>query len=249
MMEVTCVSRIFHLAILLVIAVAAQCTAQAPGSQSLPNSVLPNTSSQLSGAPSKKAADPKTAFDEFAAAYLLKADRRAADFVSKETLDRYDRCRLAAIDSTGMNFNDFTQLEVMLILQFRYLLSKDELQGLTGRELFCWAIRTNLANAESINGVSIDGVQIDGDIAFATLSKDGVPARGEFSRFVREEMGWKFDLSHTFDAVEHRIAPIRQQAGKSKIEFAVFLMERKYKEHISPDILRGPLRPNRQPTM
>jgi hypothetical protein len=186
--------------------------------------------------------DPKAAFDEFATALRSKDDQRAADFVSARTLDRYDRCRLVAIDSTGRNFDDFTQLEVMLILQFRYRVAKNELQSMNGRELFCWAIRNNLANTESVNGITIDTVQIDGETAFATLSKDGTPAKGEFFRFVREERGWKFDLSHVFDAVEPRLAPIRQQASKSRIELAVFLMEKKYGQPIPPEILKGPLR-------
>lgn len=201
---------------------------------------------RISGAESERAAQESAAvneaFSEFGSALKRRDGDRAAEFASGRTIEMYEDCRSLAIDSSDNDFADLSQLELLLVFQLRYHLSRGELEAMNGRDVLSWGVDEGMVNDDTVDGITLDRVQIDGDVAFATTIKDGQPSPNNVFRFVKEEDRWKFDLFHIFQGLEPAFEDIRNQARKSKIELAVFLMERKYGTKIPFEILKGPIK-------
>jgi hypothetical protein len=168
--------------------------------------------------------------------------KTATSLASKSTLDYYERCRRLAIDSKGVDFADLKQLDVILIFQLRYLLSRERLSGMNGSEVFAWGVESGLVKKEVFKAISLDRVHVDGNIAFASLRKNGQPVKVERFRFAKENGQWKFDFAFLMPAFEKVFDDVRATANKSKTELAVYLLEKTYKQPIPFAILDGPLK-------
>ena len=112
---------------------------------------------------------------------------------------------------------------------------------MSGRDVMSWGVREGIVKEETVARITLDKIQIDGDLAFATTMKNGQPSPNNVFRFVKEERRWRFDLYHIFQMTEPALEKLRTQAGKSKIELAVFLLERTYGKTIPFEILDGPI--------
>jgi hypothetical protein len=166
----------------------------------------------------------------------------AADAVTQSTLDYYDSCRVLALDSKQIDFADVELLAVVLTYQLRYLCSRDELAQMQGSELFEWAVSSGLVDKSAISKLEIHSVQCDGATAFATLAVDGQVDPNCVFTFRWQSGRWKLDMPAAMRQVSRALEEVRSQAGKTKVEFAVFMLEQTYEEEISPAILMGPLR-------
>lgn len=198
--------------------------------------------------PSLTWADPSQAVREdyatFRAAVLSKDGPAASRLVSREMLNTYDRARRLALDSAGTDFDDLGQTDVLLVFQARKLLSTEALENLAREEggLFAWGVRNGLVRRDMVEAFALDAVQVEGERAVASLTKGGQPVTDAVFEFVREDGRWKFDMRKLMKQVEGQLDAVRKQAGKSKIELALFLLERTYGEPLPPQILNGPLR-------
>ena len=174
---------------------------------------------------------------------LLDSDgAEAVRYVTEETIAFYDRCRKMALDSEGVDFASLGQMEVVLTFQLRYLLNAASLREMDGRSLFAWAVRNGLVKKETLKGIELNGVQHEGETAIATLSKDGQPVNDLVFHFERRDGVWRLDLMRITKLTGEALDEIRRKAGKSKIEMAVYLLERTYDTQIPPQILEGPLK-------
>lgn len=191
---------------------------------------------------SKSSADIREAYTRFVQALQSRNGPGAADLVSKRTINLYARCRSVALDSSGIDLEELSQFEVLLVMQLRYLLTRRELKSMSGRDVFCWGVGEGMVKLDTVEGIALDKVQVDSDVAFATLRKAGQPVGSAAFRFVNENAGWKFDLYYIGQAMEPVFQKLRSEASKSKIELAIFLLERTYAQEIPFDILNGPLR-------
>jgi hypothetical protein len=166
----------------------------------------------------------------------------AAALVTAGTLAEYETCRKLALDSEGADFADMNQLSVALVFQLRYLLERERLVQMTGRDVFAWGVKDGMVKLEVLDSVAIDKVQRDGRTAYATMAKDGQVAADVLFTFRNEEGRWKLDLSEIMNKVGKQLDAARERAGKTKVEMAVSLLEHTYGESIPPAILNGPLK-------
>jgi hypothetical protein len=187
-------------------------------------------------------AEVRAAFSVLVDALHNRDGKTAGELVPKSTFELYEECRRTALDSSAIDFEQLPQTEVLLVLQLRYMLSREELSKMTGKDVFEWGVNKGLVSEKGMKGISLGTIQLDGDVAFATLLKEHQPVPGLAFRFVREDNRWTFDMPYISKAVEPAFAEIRKQANKSKIELAVFLMEQTYKRQIPFEILQGPLK-------
>jgi hypothetical protein len=228
---------------LVLICCLAACNLATAGAQESPSAVDTPTKSGVGPATiDSSASQVRNTYTRIVDALLNRDGRTASNLVTQETLDFYEQCRQAALDSSSIDFEQISQIEVVLIFQLRYLSSRDELSKMTGKDVFQWGVERGLVGEKGMKGVSLDRVQIDGDVAFATVFKDRKPVPGLAFRFAREYGAWVFDMLYISKAVEPVFAEVRKQAHKSKIELAIFLMERTYKKQIPFEILNGPLK-------
>ncbi len=199
-------------------------------------------SSTGSARESDPVADIQEAYSQFSDALTQHSGDTATDLTSRRTIEFYERCRRLALDSSGVDFDDLTQFEIMLIFQLRFLLGRRDLESMNGHDVFRWGVQDGMVKLDVTQEVKLDHIQIEGDVAFATLRKDGQPVKDAAFRFVREEGHWKFDLFFIANALETTLEKVRKDAGKSKIELAVFLLEKTHGEPIPVEIVAGPLK-------
>jgi hypothetical protein len=181
-------------------------------------------------------------FSQFADALKEGNPEKATDLTSVDTFNVYEKCRKLALDSSGTNLAELPQLEIIMILQYRYMLSKKELEAMNGRQLFSWAIKEGLVNQALVEGVSIDEISLEGTEAFASFFKGKQKVEEDRFRFVEEDSSWKIDVYYLSKHLELYFETARKQTGNSKIEFAVSSLERSLKKSVPAAILKGPLK-------
>ncbi len=154
----------------------------------------------------------------------------------------YETFRKLALDSSGTDLAELNQLTVLIIFQLRYILEKSRLEKISGRELFEWGVASGLIDKNSVNAFAIHKVQYEGDTAYATVSRQGKFVTDVMFTFRKEDGEWKLDLMELARVGGDQLDKIRKEAGKTKVEMAVFLLEKQYGEEIPPRILDGPLK-------
>ncbi len=166
----------------------------------------------------------------------------AVDHVTTTTVDIYERCRKLALDSSGTDFEAIGQLEVLLAFQLRWLLDKKTLESMNGSEVFVWAVDEGMVDKETLESIELDKLQVEGNKAMATLFNKGQPVTDLVLNFELQENQWKLDLMRVFKAVEPVFDALREETGRTKIELAIYLIERTYNDVVPPQILNGPLK-------
>jgi hypothetical protein len=176
---------------------------------------------------------------------LLDQDAPAASrLVTASTLEFYEVVRRLALDSSSVDLEDVDQLMVLFIFQTRYLLSRVELEGMTGSQLFEWGVSSGQVDKAMLATFGIYRVQQEGDVAYCTVTQHGQVTPDGLFIFRKEGEHWRLDLQKIMRMANEALDSIRLQAGKTKIEFAVFMLERTHDQKIPPAILDGPLREN-----
>lgn len=166
----------------------------------------------------------------------------AASLVTASTLAEYETCRKLALDSSDTDFAKLNQLAVVMVFQIRFLLAKSKLQEMTGREVFEWGVSGGMVKKDTLAAMELHKVQYDAATAYATVSQHGKVAADGLFTFRKEDGRWKLDMMEIARLGGNQLDKIRTQAGKSKVEMAVYLLERTYGQQIPPSILDGPLK-------
>ncbi len=166
----------------------------------------------------------------------------AAARVTPQTLELYERCRKLALDSTGTDFESLSQLEVLLTFQLRWLLPQARLETMDGAKVFEWGVEEGLVKKDTLAAIELDKVQPEGGKAMATLRNNGQPVTDLVFDFELHGNVWKLDFKRILHSSDSAFAALREQAGKTKIELAVYLLEQTYKTEVPPQILNGPLK-------
>jgi hypothetical protein len=166
----------------------------------------------------------------------------AAGLVTPPTIDVYERCRKLALNSASSDFAEMPQFDVLLTFQLRYLLSAAELRKMDGNAIFVWSVSYGLVSVQSFAELEVAAVQVEGKTAVASLLKAKKPVTDLVLYFTLGEKNWQLDMKRIMQAMEPALTKVRKDSGKGKVELAVFLMERTYKEKIPPQILNGPLK-------
>lgn len=168
--------------------------------------------------------------------------KTAATLVSADTIALYDHCRSLAVSAPESSLRPLDQMSVVLVLQLRYLLSKQELQSMTGADLFAWGVEKGLLKKNTVEGIDITGVEFKGDRAAASLTKAGKPLDGSRFDFVQEDNHWKLDMLPIIDAGNVALEAARAESGGTRVGLAMDVLTQTYNKPMPPEILRGPLR-------
>jgi hypothetical protein len=165
----------------------------------------------------------------------------SSELVTAETLAMYEKCRMYALDSSTVDFEELLQLEVLLIFQLRYLLERSALEVMSGQDIFVWGVENGLIKKDTLKQLEINTVQIEGEKAFATLLKDKTAVDDAIFLFYSQAGKWKLDFANILSQTEAFFDNLRSETGRSKIDIAVYLLEKTYEEKIPVNILDGPL--------
>ena len=163
----------------------------------------------------------------------------ASNCVSKEVVDLYNRCYKYALNSKDLDFESLSQMEVVLIFTIRYFATEQELLAVS--DPFAWGVKKGLVKLNGADQLTIDNVTFSGNKAIATLLKNRVPITDAVFYFSQENGTWKWNMLNLMEATEPIFENLRTKARKSKVELAIYLIERTYSSKVSPQILNGPI--------
>ncbi|CAB5081879.1 hypothetical protein D3OALGA1CA_276 [Olavius algarvensis associated proteobacterium Delta 3] len=191
---------------------------------------------------SKGTSDVKASFAILKNALRDGDGNKAAAYVTPKTLDLYERCRKLSLHSTDTDFEAISQLEVLLIFQLRWLLDIKTLKSMDGAAVFSWGVENGLVKKQTLAFIEIDNVQVEGNKAISTLLNRGQSVTDLVFNFELHDEIWKLDFERILRLSDNVFAELRKKAGKTKIELAIYLIERTYKKKVPSQILNGPLK-------
>ena len=166
----------------------------------------------------------------------------ASGLVSDETIQLYEDCRVLAISTESVDFSQVDQVRVLLTFQLRYLLDRKSLDSMTGRDIFSWGIKKRMTQKDILEQIDIHKVQFEGSEAFASITKANIPDPQTLFRFKQDDGVWKLRMEDMLLASNAKLDAVRKSAGKTKVELAIYLLERTYGTQISPTIIDEPLK-------
>lgn len=193
-------------------------------------------------APNSPEAALRESFRALKAAFRNNLGQEAARHVTTETLDMYERCRKLALDSSGTDLESLPQMEVLMVMQLRWLVAKADLQKMDGAGVFAWGVENGLAKKETLESLELDKVEIAGDKATATLLRENKPMPDLTFVFAMQDGVWRLDFTRIFAQTEPLFAADRKQNGKTKVQEAVGSLQASYKKDVPPEIFTGPLK-------
>lgn len=184
----------------------------------------------------------RRSYEDFKAALISGDGLKSSQFVCQDLFDYYDEARQLAQNGGAVGLEDEPQIKILVVLQMRYLLSGLKLSRFTnGRDVFIWGVSGGLIRKDVVKQFEINKIQISGDQAFASIVKNGVPVKDLGFNFNKEDGRWKIDLMKLFSVPNTTLERIRKQAGVSKIELALHIMEETYGKPIPSAVLEGSL--------
>ncbi|HBN79236.1 MAG TPA: hypothetical protein DD473_26155 [Planctomycetaceae bacterium] len=197
--------------------------------------------STINEAESQESDNPKEVFKKFKTALSNKDGDLAVQYVTAETIWYYELCRKWALGTEDVDFDSLQTLDVIMIFHLRYRLKESELSKMDGASLFTWGVDEGMIDENTVIDMEINKTQIEGDRAISTILFKGQPSDEITLDFTKQNGEWKFEMIPLMEVAEKSLAKIVQQSGKTKVELAVFLLEKEYKEEIPPSILNGPV--------
>lgn len=145
-------------------------------------------------------------------AVLADDGERAASFVDGGVYDYYTVGARQAVTLPKVEFDTLSLQERYLILLLRHSMSLEQLENMTGRELFVHAIRNGWTGKSGMAAQELRDVSIDNDRAEASILVNG-RFFGHKYYFLRDTGGWKLNLLSVYQLVEKSFAALAEKSG------------------------------------
>lgn len=163
----------------------------------------------------------------------------ALEWVVPQTLTYYDDLRLAALRSSREQLERWDLMSIMLILQLRATITRDELEAADGQALFERAVREGLVGGD-VEAVPLDEVWIDADGSRAEIRVDGEPVV-----WLRRETDehWRVDIPEMIRVLGPAVEAMAREriVADGKLRTAYMLIELSGDASADVAVLDGPL--------
>lgn len=163
----------------------------------------------------------------------------ALEWVVPETLTYYEDLRLAALRATREQLERWDLMSIMLILQLRATITRDELEAADGRALFERAVREGLVGG-GVEEVPLDEVWIDADGSRAEIRVDGEPVV-----WLHRELDerWRVDIPEMIRVLGPAVEAMAREriVADGKLRTAFMLIELSGDASADVAVLDGPL--------
>ena len=106
----------------------------------------------------------------------------------------FERARVYAVDPDAADVDQLSQFEVLVGLQWRWLMGVDCAQASTAVELFAWAIDNGIVRLQGLSTVDLHGLELTGESATACLKTTTCVLTNSAVSFSRHGDQWKLDL-------------------------------------------------------
>ncbi|PRP96336.1 hypothetical protein [Enhygromyxa salina] len=203
-------------------------------------------------APSVASADPLVEYEavresvrHYAAALSAHDPAAAREWVVGETSNLYEHLRVAALRATRDELEDLDLMRVMLVLQIRTQITREELEALDGRGLFERAVSAGLVG-EQLEDIVLDDVWVDDAGEHAEIRLDGEPVvwlRNEAREGDGEQGRWRVDIPEMIRLLGPALEAMAHEAvsADGKVRTALTFVELSTDTWVDVAVLDGPL--------
>lgn len=163
-------------------------------------------------------AEIRALWDRFKDATLNGKGEAAADCVTQETLDYYDRIRRLALHAERKELEGEALVWRYTVLSIRMRVPADRLAAMSGQDLFAHGVNEGWVGKESTQQQDIGKVSVRGDHASAPAVQGGKTTDLLFL-FVRDGGQWRLDMMDLIRRVTPMFDRLRKDSGLSEEQF------------------------------
>jgi hypothetical protein len=193
------------------------------------------------GNKSKEDLKVKEDFNALQQAFLTNNGESAVEYVTDDTISWYNVCRQYALNSSGVDFEKISVVQVTCTFMIRYLYKKSELENMNGRQFLISCIQKGLVDKDTVKLIVINEIRYDGNIAIVTITKEGEKGSEGYLKFYKKNNKWQLDVVDLIARVNAAEENIAKKANKTKTEYVISTLELIYNKKIPSSILKGPL--------
>ncbi|KIG13725.1 hypothetical protein DB30_07571 [Enhygromyxa salina] len=181
----------------------------------------------------------------YAAALSAHDPKAASEWVVSDTFGYYEDLRVAALRATREQLEAWDLMSVMLILQIRTQITREQLESLDGLGLFERAVTAGLVG-EQIEDIVLDDVWLDDTGEHAQIRLDGEPVvwlRKEQREGDGEHGRWRVDIPEMIRLLGPAIEAMAHDAvsADGKVRTALTFVELSTEAFVDIAVLDGPL--------
>lgn len=185
------------------------------------------SSSQASGqaedAPDDKA-EVRQAFESYRSAILSRDGDAAASLAADSTLDYYEEMRRLALRAPRGELQDRRIIDRFTTLFLRHVVPAKDLLGMTGEDVFAFAIERGWIGEARVTRLDIGAVEVVGDTAAVEVRSSGGGEPFSFV-FVREGAAWKIEFGDLLQIADALFAEQARKLDVTQNEFILQLLE------------------------
>ncbi len=152
---------------------------------------------------------------------ILKGDgEEAVKWVDTNTIAYYGKMLGLALDADSAKVADLNLMDRLTVLSLRHRMSRSEIAGMDGRQLFVHSIKKGMVGKNTVANVEIGAIKIDGSTAEGQLEANGQKSPLNFG-FSKENGQWKLDLTSLFGPTTAGLKQMIAGQGMSENEFII----------------------------
>jgi hypothetical protein len=165
------------------------------------------------------------AFKGYKEAILGQKGEEAAGWVTKGTIDEYQRYIDWALEADRKTVEGLSMINRVQILTLRHRVPAEDLRKATGKSIFIHAVKEDWIGKDGVIRTELgDEVAVAGERATAEVLIGGEPAPVKF-QFKKEEGKWRFDLVELMAATGPAFEAAAKQAGMDENELIMKVLE------------------------
>jgi len=179
-------------------------------------------------------------FEDYRAALLQVDGAAAVDLVDAGTIDWYEDTLGLALSASRSELNRLDALQKFMVLRLRLDLAKADLEALTGRSLFVYAVDHGWILSEEAESMRLGRVEVQEDAGEAWVSIEQAPDMPLFY-MVKQDGHWRIALWQSLASTNRYMEQAISGSGLSEDAFMLQALESYSGSQVDERIFEGPL--------
>lgn len=207
----------------------------------IPGEATPDTAAEVVADPLVEHEAVRVAVRSYAAALSARDFAAASEWVVADTFGYYEDLRIAALRGTREQLENWDLMSVILILQIRSAITREQLEVIDGRGLFEQAVTKGLVG-DQVEDIALDHVWLSDAGERAEIRLDDEPIVW-LRKESREHERWRVDIPEMIRLLGPAIEAMAHEAvsADGKLRTALTFVELSSDAWVDIAVLDGPL--------
>lgn len=156
---------------------------------------------------------------------ILKGDGKAAvECIDARTITYYGKMLSLTLEADSAEVAGLDLMDKLTVLSLRHRLTRSEMEGFDGRQLFVYSIEKGMVGKNSVANVEMGEIIVEGGRARGQLVALGEESPLYF-QFNKEDGRWKLDLTSLFGPTTEGLKQMLSDRGMTENEFIFQALE------------------------